>query len=492
MDLSKLNRMLIVGLFFAACTALSADAKRPQPVPRLPAIFPPKSVILFQGDSITHGGRGWDMNHYLGHGYQALIAQCYLAYQPEFQLQFINRAKSGDTTEKLLKRWDQDALKLTVSERGYGTVFNGKEGAVELKPDVLSLLVGVNDRRGSAAQYEKNLKELLDRSLAANPKLKIILGEPFRCPQVTDIDYSKMQGACARLALKYHLPLIPYQRLFNERLMRMNPNPSYWSWDTVHPTYAAHTVMADCWIRTVNDFYSSSVINTAVIPQAKLENDSYDWYARHQKILLNQKRINPEIVLIGDSITHFWTGRSQAGRLSIGEPKESEPHFNEVFSKYRVLNMGFGWDRTQNVLWRLDHGEMDGLKPRIVVLHIGTNNIGGSQNARANTPSEIADAILCICSRIHEKSPTSQILLMGIFPRQPKKTDFWRGQAAKTNKILKDAVKDHPLITYLDIGEKLVEKDGSISREIMFDFCHPTPKGYAIWAEAIRPYLEKK
>lgn len=473
-------------LFFAAAISaagsFAGDAGRA--LSRPPEIFAPHSVILFQGDSITHGGRGGDMNHYLGHGYQALIAQCYLARRPRDGLQFVNRAKSGDSTAKLLERWETDAIRLTITERGYGRVFAGTEGPVKLTPDVLSLLVGANDRRDPPGNFEKNLAELLNRSLAANPELKIVLGEPFRCPQPVEGDFAKMQAACARLALKLNIPLIPYQKLFNERLLKANPRPLYWSWDTIHPTYPAHAEMAALWIRTVGDFYRAAVTNTALIPQGKIENDCYDWYGRHERILRRQRQINPEIVLVGDSITHFW-----AGRESIGEPADSAPHFNKVFSRYRTLNLGYGWDRTQNVLWRLDHGEMDGLKPRLVVLHIGTNNIGGSKNARANSPGEIAEAILRICARIREKAPAARILLMGIFPRGERKENVWRGRAREVNAILRAAAGKLPNTVFLDIGPKLVEKDGTISREIMSDFCHPTPRGYAVWADAIRPYL---
>lgn len=106
--------------------------------------------------------------------------------------------------------------------------------------------------------------------------------------------------------------------------------------------------------------------NTALVPVPKLEIDSYDWWLRHADVLSIKDSINPEIVLIGNSITHFWGGLPQ---LKYNDGRLRQPNgpnaWESVFGKYRVLNLGFGWDRTQNVLWRLENGEMDGLHPRM-------------------------------------------------------------------------------------------------------------------------------
>ena len=150
--------------------------------------------------------------------------------------------------------------------------------------------------------------------------------------------------------------------------------------------------------------------NTAIVPVPKLENDSYDWYARHEAVLKIKDQVNPEIVMIGDSITHFWAGPPQA--RSQNGPRA----WKDLFGQRRVLNLGFGWDRTQNVLWRLAHGEFDGLHPRFVVINIGTNNFSGTSHARANTPAEVAEGIRAICTRICTQSPQSRIILMGVFP----------------------------------------------------------------------------
>jgi len=225
------------------------------------------------------------------------------------------------------------------------------------------------------------------------------------------------------------------------------------------------------------------VANSALVPVPKLENDSYDWYARHADVLRIKDQTNPEVVMIGDSITHFWAGPPEA---KIQRGKEA---WKQLYGERRVLNLGFGWDRTQNVLWRFEHGEFDGLHPRYVVLNIGTNNFSGTANAKANTPAEVAEAIRAICLRIRSKSPESRIVLMGVFPRGAKATDPPRAKITELNRLLAEYGKV-PGITFLDIGSQFLRPNGEIPRSLMSDFCHPTEQGYALWAAALKPLVQ--
>lgn len=228
---------------------------------------------------------------------------------------------------------------------------------------------------------------------------------------------------------------------------------------------------------------AQSPANNAIVPVGKLENDFYEWNQRHAGILAVKDKINPEIVLIGDSITHLWGGEpyEKAGNRGAASWKE-------LFGDRRVLNLGFGFDRTQNVLYRIEQGELDGLKPQLIVLLIGTNNIPPTKNARANTPGEIAEAIGLILDRLQAKCPEAKIVLMGIFPRGEKAGTPLRATIQATNEKIAPFGK-RTGVTFLDIGEKFLNPDGSISREIMSDFTHPAAKGYEIWAEALKPLL---
>lgn len=224
---------------------------------------------------------------------------------------------------------------------------------------------------------------------------------------------------------------------------------------------------------------TATTTNTAIIPVPKLENDSYDWYKRHEQVLVIQKQINPRIVMIGDSITHFWGGEPKANN-------QNGPNaWKETYGDIPILNMGFGWDRTQNVLWRLEHGEFDGLHPKKLVLHIGTNNFSSTANARENSPTEICEAIITICDKIKAKSPDTKIIVMGILPRGHNPTDHWRPKIKELNRLLEEKLKGKTSVTFLDIGGKMLEPDGTLPKEIMPDGTHPSEKGYSIWGKAL-------
>jgi lysophospholipase L1-like esterase len=224
-------------------------------------------------------------------------------------------------------------------------------------------------------------------------------------------------------------------------------------------------------------------MNTAIIPVSKLEDDCYDWWARHSQVLAEQGAIDPEIVLIGDSITHFWGGQPESETVH-GEQKA----WQSVFAGKRVLNLGFGWDRTQNVLWRLEHGQLVGLSPSWIVINIGTNNTSETANARANTAEEIRDAVRAICDRVQAEAPAARIVLMGVFPREEHPEHPTRKLISDINVLYKQFAEERNYV-FLDIGSLMLDKDGILSREIAFDTCHLTEKGYHIWADALRRVL---
>ncbi len=204
----------------------------------------------------------------------------------------------------------------------------------------------------------------------------------------------------------------------------------------------------------------------------------YDWAKRHAAICAAVKERNPKLVFIGDSITHFFGGEpSDIGRAGA-----------TVWKKYyearNPVNLGYGWDRTENVIWRLGEGkELEGASPKVAVIMIGTNNMG------INTAPEIAQGVTRICELLHKNQPETKILLLGIFPRGPN-PDGTRKKIEEINAILaKLDGQNH--ITFLDIGPKFLAADGAITKDVMNDFLHPTAKGYAMWSEAMEPTLAK-
>ncbi|MGC4015759.1 MAG: GDSL-type esterase/lipase family protein [Luteolibacter sp.] len=226
--------------------------------------------------------------------------------------------------------------------------------------------------------------------------------------------------------------------------------------------------------------------NTAIVPVSKLEKDGYDWWERHRAILKLADDLKPEIVLIGDSITHFWDGAPQSDQMKPRGPQS----FEQTFSGKRVINLGYGWDRTQNVLWRLDHSELDGIHAQWVVINIGSNNFAETPNARVNTPAEIADGIREIVLRVRAKSPGSKIVITGVFPfgRDPDASK--RDPVNELNKLLADTYQDVPGIRFIDVNSELLQPDGTLSAEIMPDGVHPAEKGYKIWGEALAKAMQ--
>ncbi len=225
---------------------------------------------------------------------------------------------------------------------------------------------------------------------------------------------------------------------------------------------------------------SSGPKNTALVPLTQNRDwKSYDWVARHNEILaLNQPGASQaDVVFIGDSITHFWSGEPKAKRIA------GKDSWEKWIAPHHPINLGYGWDRTENVLWRLRHGEVAGLRPKAYVVLIGTNNLSGF-----NSPAETAEGVAEVCREIRRQFPQAKVLLLAILPRQAK-PDATRQRVADANKLLK-AQAPQIADAYLDLTEKLVEADGSILKETMGDYLHPTNNGYEVMGAAIDGQLK--
>ena len=220
------------------------------------AVFTAGARVLFQGDSITDGNRGRsaDPNHILGHGYAFIVAAKYGAAFASLDLDFVNRGVSGNTVLDLGKRWTTDVL--------------------DLKPDVLSVLIGINDQgRGVPIdQYESHYDALLTAALAANPNLRLVLCEPFTLPvgkrlanyEEWSAGVRARQNVVARLAAKHSAALVRFQKVFDDACERAPA--SHWIWDGVHPTYSGHQLMADEWEKAVREKWSMPSIRSTRKP----------------------------------------------------------------------------------------------------------------------------------------------------------------------------------------------------------------------------------
>jgi lysophospholipase L1-like esterase len=188
---------------------------------------------------------------------------------------------------------------------------------------------------------------------------------------------------------------------------------------------------------------------------------------RHEGFLKDLAATNGNvgILFVGDSITDGWRG----GGKQV---------FAKNYGEMHPLNIGIGGDRTQHVIWRLEHGEVEGISPKVAMLMIGTNNLG------SNTNEEIAAGVTKIVHLLHEKLPQTKVLLLGIFPRGAKAEDPARGRIKAINAEIAKLDDGGKTVKYLDIGEKFLEADGTLAKEIMPDALHPNETGYQVWAAA--------
>lgn len=189
----------------------------------------------------------------------------------------------------------------------------------------------------------------------------------------------------------------------------------------------------------------------------------------HERFVKIAQEGTAQLVFLGDSITAGW-GRQQ-------------DIWDKAFGQYKPANFGIGGDRTQHVLWRITNGELDGIEPKAVVLMIGTNNVS------SDSAEGIAQGITKIVETIRTKQPQAKILLLAVFPRGEKPSD--NPAREKIQQINESIAKldDGKNVYFLDIGDKFLEQDGSISKQIMPDFLHLSAEGYQRWADAIGPKL---
>lgn len=208
------------------------------------------------------------------------------------------------------------------------------------------------------------------------------------------------------------------------------------------------------------------------------------WMRRHDGFVEIAKKGGVDVLFLGDSITDFW--RRDQTEKQVGGKKV----WGREFASLHAANFGISGDRTQHVLWRLENGELEGIKPKVVMLMIGTNNTGfeSDKTTPRNTPAQTVEGVKAIVKLLRAKLPRTKILLLAVFPRGEKPDDLQRKQVNEINaQIVK--LDDGKNVRYLDIGPKFLQPDGTMSKDVMPDFLHPGEKGYEIWAAAIKEPL---
>lgn len=249
---------------------------------------------------------------------------------------------------------------------------------------------------------------------------------------------------------------------------------SYGTVDGLHPNDAGMMAYAGAYEKSIRSIlHEQEGMLTTTIPVVQSRDGYYDWRKRHKEIITGNKKEVPHIVFLGNSIIHYWGGRPQAP-LTRGEVS-----WNEYLEPAGVKNFAFGWDRIENVLWRVYHDELDGFEAAQVWVMIGTNNL------TINTDAEITSGLKMLIDAIRVRQPTSSIVVSGILPRR----DMEKRIVTLNTRIASMAIQVKA--QYVNPGIVLLNSQKKIDESLFEDGLHPNAAGYKRLALAIKPYLKK-
>lgn len=214
--------------------------------------------------------------------------------------------------------------------------------------------------------------------------------------------------------------------------------------------------------------------NLAVQPTEQTANWAIEWWRpRHERKIAEAKNADIDLLMLGDSITQGWEG---AGAQV----------WDNYYGDRNAFNLGFGGDRTEHVLWRLQHGAVDNMQPKLVVLMLGINNTGH----RMDPASHTAEGIKMIVDELRERLPDSKILILAIFPHHASPKNDMRVRNEEINELIA-TLADGEMIHFLDINHVFLDEDGILGTELTPDLLHPNQAGYEVWAEAMEPTLSR-
>lgn len=240
----------------------------------------------------------------------------------------------------------------------------------------------------------------------------------------------------------------------------------------VHPSDLGMRLYADAYLRKVREILREDA--SAPFAPRKQQRDPYDWAARHEQVLALNRESAPDIVLIGNSITHYWGGEPEA---SIVRGADS---WERLFRGKAARNLGFGYDRIENALWRVHHGELDGYRARKVFLLVGTNNLD------RNTDDEIADGVGRLVAAVRDRQPRARVYVCGVLPRA-----WAEARVARLNQVLALRLRAEEA-TFVDLSSAVLRPDGRVDGSLFTDGLHPNAEGYARLAGALAPWVEEE
>lgn len=470
--------MFALGVALVACGSFGAiRAVTPMPVDRdwwrgrheakLKEAAANRPQVVFIGDSITHffeehaGKVVWE--RYFGEGNRRAL----------------NLGYSGDRTEHVLWR---------ITE---GKELDGYEAKVVV------LMIGTNNAGQHTFEEEPpidtilGIREIVKTIRAKQPTAKVVLCPIFACGR----NFAWRNEIVNKEIWKYADGKNVFWCDFNSQFRTADGRlPHEVFYDQLHPTSYGYEIWAAAVLPYIDaalegrtmpphrfaafvdaNTYRVENISTALFPQTRICEPSpsrgYDWWSSRMLLKRNQiadSKGEIDAVFFGDSITHFW---ETYGKKQLAELEKT----------YSILDLGYGGDRTEQLIWRGSNGELDGYKAKMVMLMVGTNN--------RTEPKRTAEGIRKILDLIAERQPQAKVLLLPIFPRGENEADENRVRNGKINELIK-RFADGEKVVWCDFGAKFLDEKGD-TKAMMSDRLHPNAKGYQVWSDAIRPYLKK-
>ena len=418
--------------------------------------------VVFIGDSITHGWEG------------AGKAQ-WAKYFASGKYKALNLGTSADRTEHVLWR---------ITE---GRELDGYEAKVIL------LMIGTNN----TGHFPFDKEPPVDTVLGIAEILKVIAEKQPNARTILTSIFPRGEGANDARRLRNDVVNKEIAKFadgkkviwcdFSDKFLDANGRLSRELFpDLLHPNGLGYEIWASAVIPLIDRALSASPDES--IPSAwpssptgyeygkavaamSLRGNNY-WpkrYLEKRNEIVDNGEVEYDVVMVGDSITHRWEREGGEGRELFAELKKT----------YRILNLGYGGDRTSHAVWRLANGELEGYKAKLFQVMIGTNNRDGA-------PGETAAGVKRVLELIREKHPESKIVLLPIFPRGATADDARRVFNEKVNAVIK-GYADGKTVLWLDFNEKFFNAEGKLTKEVMNDLLHPNERGYQIWLDAVLP-----
>ena len=387
----------------------------------------------------------------------------------------LNLGYSGDRTEHVLYRLEHGELD------GY-------------EAKCVVLLIGTNNTGHRSAAEETpgdtviGIKACLDAIRAKQPKAKVVLCSLFPRGANAQVEARRRNDVVNRAIRQFadgrHVFWCDLSRMFTRRDGTL---PAELFPDFLHPAELGY----EMWASRIIPYFDGLGASTfpAEIPDGELADRGpsstwpqpkvwADWWIG--KFARNRERIAScggelDIVMLGDSITHYW---------EVGEGLDDSHDIEILEKKYRIMNCGYGGDRIENLLWRVQNGELDGYTAKLITLMIGTNN-------SLDNPEDVIVGVRNLIGEIYRKQPQAKILIMGYLPCGEKRDDRRRVTLDAVRPALKTFVNAQT-VRWFDCSDKFLNPDGTTKKELFdYEYLHPSTEGYRVWREALEPELEK-